>query len=91
MTNGSDAGTGASPATSGIASTPVQSGVETFPPTDSGTNANTQGSYEAASTFNSGPLSALAVLKAEVISAINFLQVYIQPFGGNVPSQMVGD
>ena len=79
--------------TSGPIATNVvaQSGVETFTPTYTDANANTQGSYYAASTFNNGALSALAILKAEVLSAINFLAVYVQPFGGNVPSQMVGD
>jgi hypothetical protein len=91
MTDGSETSTGTPSASNGIAGAPVQNGVETFAPSDSAENPNTQASYEAASTFNSGPLSALAILKAEVISAINFLQVYIQPFGGNVPSQMVGD
>jgi hypothetical protein len=91
MTNGTDTSTGVSPASSDIASTQAPGGADTFTPSDSGTNSNTQGSYDAASTFNTGPLAVLAALRADVISAINFLSVYIQPFGGSVPSQMGGE
>jgi hypothetical protein len=64
------------------------SGVDTFTSSDAGSNQSSQDPFDAASTFNSGPLSILAALKAEVLGAINFLAVYTEPFGGNVPSQM---
>jgi hypothetical protein len=43
------------------------------------------------STFTTSVLSTLAVLKGEVIGAIDFLAIYARPFGGNAPSQVTSE